>query len=94
MQKKRKGGWFERATGELFFRVFNQMLTQPIPANVVTARLMTSRYVRALVAHRDREVCLAGLWMITGFDQRPLTRREREPVFVDLQPARGASRCW
>src|SRR5215204_3650715 len=53
VQKTRKGGWFERATGELFFRVFNNALTQPIPANVVTARLMTRRYVQALIAHRD-----------------------------------------
>lgn len=73
VQKTRKGGWFERATGELFFRVFNRALTQPIPANVVTARLMTRRYVQALIAHRDREVFLAGLWMMTGFDQRPVT---------------------
>lgn len=73
VQKTRKGGWFERATGELFFSVFNQALTQPIPANVVTARLMTRRYVQALIAHRDKEVFLAGLWAMTGFDQRPLT---------------------
>src|SRR5687767_13351332 len=29
VQKTRKGGWFERATGELFFRVVNNALTQP-----------------------------------------------------------------
>jgi putative glycosyltransferase len=72
VQLTRKGGWFERTTGDLFFKVFNRLLTDPIPANVVTARLMSKRYVRALTAHRDREVCLAGLWQITGFEQRPL----------------------
>ena len=40
---------------------------------MVTARLMTRRYVRALVRHRDQELCLAGVWQITGFDRRPLT---------------------
>jgi len=34
--------------------------------------LMTARYVRALVSHRDQEVCLAALWQVTGFDQRAL----------------------
>jgi putative glycosyltransferase len=80
VQDSRKGGWFERSTGALFFNLFNRLLTHPIPANIVTTRLMTRRYVRALVRHRDREICLAGLWMITGFDQRPLvvTKSNRE----------------
>jgi putative glycosyltransferase len=77
VQEARKGNWFERTSGRLFFSVFNQLLATPIPANIVTARLMTRRYVRALVSHRDREMCLAGLWMATGFDQRPLTVRKR-----------------
>jgi putative glycosyltransferase len=77
VQTARKGDWFERTTGALFFRLFNRLLTHPIPANIVTARLMTRRYVRALVQHRDQEVCLAGLWMITGFDQRPVAVTKR-----------------
>lgn len=76
VQDERKGGWLERTGGRLFFSVFNRMLAQPIPANVVTARLMTRRYVQALVSHRERELCLAGLWVITGFDQRPLVVRK------------------
>jgi len=52
------------------------MLTHPIPVNVVTARLMTSRYVKALVSHQERELCLAGLWAITGFEQQPLPVRK------------------
>jgi len=73
VQAERKGGWFERVTGDLFFKVFNQLLTDPIPPNVATVRLMTARYVRALVAHKDQEVCLAALWQVTGFDQRPVS---------------------
>ena len=72
VQQKRKGDWFERLSGRVFFAVINRLLSPPIPANVVTARLMTARYVRALVSHQDREVCLAGLWVLTGFDQRPM----------------------
>jgi putative glycosyltransferase len=76
VQDERKGGWVERTSGTLFFRLFNRMLTYPIPENIVTARLMTGRYVRALVAHEDQELCLAGLWVLTGFDQRALPVRK------------------
>jgi putative glycosyltransferase len=44
-----------------------------LPENIVTARLMTRRYIDALLRHDEREVFLAGLWHITGFDQRPRT---------------------
>jgi putative glycosyltransferase len=76
VQETRKGGWVERVAGRIFFSVFNRLLSQPIPANVVTARLMTSRYVKALVSHQERELCLAGLWAITGFEQVPMTVRK------------------
>lgn len=73
VQGARKGRPIERATGMVFFRLFNRMLTHPIPPNIVTARLMSRRYVEALVQHEDREVFLAGLWMLAGFDQQPVT---------------------
>ena len=73
VQQARKGGWFERMGGALFYTIFNKLLTHPFPLNIVTARLMTRRYVDALVQHRDQEVSLAGLSTITGYDQRPLT---------------------
>jgi putative glycosyltransferase len=72
VQRSRKGGWWERISGVLFYQVLNRMLTHPIPENVVTVRLMTRRYVRALVQHRDREISLAALWVITGFAQEPI----------------------
>jgi putative glycosyltransferase len=72
VQAERKGGLVERVTGDVFYTLLNRMLTDPIPRNVLTVRLMTRRYVRALIQHQDREICLAALWVITGFDQRPL----------------------
>jgi putative glycosyltransferase len=72
VQRTRKGGFFERITGSIFFRLFNLLSSCPVPANLITARLMTKRYVASLVTHRDRELFLAGLWAITGFKQVPL----------------------
>ena len=51
---------------------FNTLLEMPIPRNIVIAWLMTRRYVDSLIQHRDREMCLAALWVITGFLQVPV----------------------
>jgi putative glycosyltransferase len=69
VQSARKGHFFERASGSLFYTLLNLFSNYPIPANVVTARLMRAEYVQSLVQHRDREIFIAGLWAITGFHQ-------------------------
>jgi putative glycosyltransferase len=72
VQPARKGALMERMTGSLFYRAFNSVAVESIPENVMCARLMTRRYVTALVAHREREVFLQGLWVTAGFTQVPL----------------------
>jgi len=69
VQIRRKGRLVERLTGSLYYAVFRLLSSYPVPANQTAARLMTRRYVRSLVSHRDQEVFLAGLWAITGFEQ-------------------------
>ncbi|MCE5982937.1 MULTISPECIES: glycosyltransferase family 2 protein [unclassified Pseudomonas] len=69
-QESRKGGRFERISGQWFYGLFKLLTGFALPRNVVTARLMTRRYVDALLRHQEREVFMAGLWHITGFDQR------------------------
>jgi putative glycosyltransferase len=71
VQERRKGDWFERWSGYWFYRSFAFLTGLTLPPNIVTARLMTRRYVDALLLHEEREVFMAGLWHITGFDQRP-----------------------
>jgi putative glycosyltransferase len=70
VQEQRKGGFFERWSGQWFYRFFQALTGLELPENVVTARLMTRRYVDALLRHKERELMIAGLWLITGFDQK------------------------
>jgi putative glycosyltransferase len=78
VQQQRKGGWFERVSGEWFYRLLQALTNTTLPRNVVTARLMTRRYVDALLRHEEREVFMAGLWHITGFAQQPHLLRKHD----------------
>lgn len=72
IQDTRRDRFFDRWAATSFYTIFNWLTTDPIPRNLVTARLMTRRYVRALVAHDEREMTISGLWALTGFEQIPL----------------------
>jgi putative glycosyltransferase len=86
VQQRRRGDFVERWSGWLFFKIFNALSDHPIPENVLTVRLMTRRYVSALLAHRERETTIAGLWVITGFRQvaRPVVKHAKSPTTYSL----------
>ena len=69
VQEARRGGFLSRLPGELYFALLAWLSDQPVPRNLMTARLMTRDYVRALVRHRDREFVIAQLWAASGFRQ-------------------------
>jgi putative glycosyltransferase len=69
VQGARKGGAFERSTGAAFYKLFRKLTGINQLDNIVTARLMTKRYVQALLSHQERELNIGGLWVITGFKQ-------------------------
>jgi putative glycosyltransferase len=69
VQETRKGGLFERWSGAWFWRFFNAVTGLEITENMVTARLMTRRFVDALLLHKEREVFFHGLAYATGFRQ-------------------------
>ena len=77
VQTKRKGGIWERATGALYWWIFNLLSSSKIPANLLMARLMTKRYVQNLIAHKESETDISGLWQITGFKQTPVKVHEQ-----------------
>ncbi len=71
VQGRRKGGFFERLWGALFYKAFNLLAQFKMPENHVTARLMTRRYVDALLRHRDRDLFIGGVYEQVGFRQIP-----------------------
>ena len=68
-QEARKGGWFERLSGGLFWKGFNLLSETKIPENIVTERIMTRRFVDALLQLGDRNLFLGGMMSWTGFGQ-------------------------
>ena len=61
--------WFERWSGEIYYSLFNWLVDIDHPRNIVTARLMTRRYVDSLLRYRERELVMSCLWVIAGFKQ-------------------------
>jgi len=79
-QERRRGGLFKRWSGQMFYILFNFLSDTRWPPNLCTVRLMTRRYVHSLLAHTERETSIAGLWVLTGYEQvgLPITRDARK----------------
>lgn len=73
IRDERRGPAIERIGGAWFWRLFNWLSDTAVPANVLTERLMTRRYVDALLSLGDRNVFVAGMMYWAGFRQIALT---------------------
>lgn len=70
IQKKRKGGFNEKWTGALFYKLLNFLSDIKISENSVLARLMTRRYLISLLKHQERELSFFSIAAMTGFQQK------------------------
>jgi putative glycosyltransferase len=70
VQDKRKGGWFEKISGSIFYGFINLLSEIKIPRNFLTVRLMTARYTENLTRCREREINFSTLTELTGFQQK------------------------
>jgi putative glycosyltransferase len=69
IQQQRHGPWYQRISGEAFYHLYNLLSTNVIPRNQLRARLMTRRYVDALLRHREQLFMIEILCNLTGFKQ-------------------------
>jgi putative glycosyltransferase len=86
IQKVRRGGWFSRTSGDLYFSLMNAVSAMNFPRNVLTLRLMTRRYVDSLLLHRERELLISGIWHLTGYEQVgiPVVKHVSSPTTYSL----------
>lgn len=68
-QEKRAGDVARKTIGDLFWRAFNLLSPTAVPRNICTERLMSRRYVDALLTMGDRNLFLAGMYFWVGFEQ-------------------------
>lgn len=73
VQELRKGGWFERWSGQWFYTIFNFLSYTKIPENMTTIRLMKKKYVLELLRYKEVEFHFGGVMMDCGFRQKPVT---------------------
>lgn len=79
-QEARKGGWFEQFSGGLFWRGFNLLSDVKVPENVLTERVMSRRFVDALLSLGDHNLFLGGMMSWTGYLQLglPVAKKQRD----------------
>lgn len=72
LQRQRKGNWFEKYSGRAFWWIFNKISKLEPIKNPVTVRIMTRRFVDSILLHEEKELFLAGIFQITGFNQKTI----------------------
>lgn len=78
LQEQREGHFVKRFLGACFYTFYNTLATTKIRKNPLACRLMTRRYVDALLEYREQQVFMAGLFEIVGFEQHGVTVVKKE----------------
>jgi putative glycosyltransferase len=76
VQQKKKGSLFYRIASHTFYKSIRYLSNSDFPENLVTARMMSRRYINAMLEYREREIFLAGIWHMVGFRQIPFQVRK------------------
>lgn len=69
VQIKRKGGWFEKVSGRLFYKVLSLLSSIEYPADTLTSRIMSRAYVESIKKFGEKELDLWGVFVLAGFRQ-------------------------
>lgn len=72
VQETRQGSAGTRVFGGLFWRLFSALSDTQVPTDVMTERLMSRKYLDALLSMGDRNLFLGGMFYWPGFKQVPV----------------------
>jgi putative glycosyltransferase len=86
-----KRGYLYSHGRRLFYKSVNLLSAERFPENVCAARLMTRRYVNALLQFKERELFFVGVCHMAGFAQMPIEVVKRDTSPSSYSPVRLAS---
>lgn len=78
VQESRKGRWFERFSGVLYYKFFNFLSGIRIPKNFLTVRLMSRDFVSNLLDFHEKELVFSILTVLNGFKVRSVVVEKME----------------
>lgn len=82
VQTRRKRGIVYRGARNVFNWLMRHLSGATFRENAVKARLMTRRYVDAVLQFKEREIFIDGIWEMCGFSQVPIdvAKYDRSPT--------------
>jgi len=73
IQEKRKGSFFEKWSGKLFYAILNKLIDDiEYPTDTLTSRLMTKRYIEQVIQYKETEYDLWSIFEFTGYKTKSL----------------------
>lgn len=73
IQERRKGSFFERLSGRIFYKITEWLVDEiSYPADTLTTRLMTKRYVESVIKSDEYAYDLWSIFEYTGFKTKSL----------------------
>ena len=73
VQEQRKGERSARLLGGVFWKLFSKLSDIEVPRDIMTERLMSRRYLDALLSMGDYNLFLGGMFFWPGFYQVPIS---------------------
>ena len=71
VQGKRKGSWFEKISGSIFYYILDFLIDDiKYPTDTMTARLMSRKYVKEVIKHKEATYDLWSIFEYTGFKSK------------------------
>jgi putative glycosyltransferase len=86
VQTHKKRGWAYRFGRNVFFRAMRVLSGAKFRENTVSARLMSRRFVDAVLQFKEREMFIEGIWDMCGFSHMPVNvaKYDRSPTTYTL----------
>ncbi len=79
VQIKRKGRFFEKISGRLFYKIFYYIAGFDYPADTLTARIMNRPFLEGLKKFPEKEFDIWGLFFLNGYKQKgiPVSKKNK-----------------